>query len=86
MPTIEKTIEVPENRRLEIDLPDDMPTGSVKMVLTLLPSTAEELPMSEAELEARRKVIRSAAGIFKDNPAFARGGPAIQRELRDEWD
>lgn len=76
MPTIKKTIKVPPTRRLEIDLPEDMPIGDVEMTLTLSPASAEE----------RREFLLSFAGIFKNNPAFSRDGVAIQREMRAEWD
>lgn len=78
MPTITKIIKVPADRRLklEIDLPEDMPTGNVEMALTLSPASEED----------RRRYLLGFAGIFKGHPAFKRGGVAIQRELRAEWD
>ncbi len=86
MTTIEKNVCIPISRRLEIDLPDDMPIGEMKMTLTFSPLTQEEESASEATKEARRKELLGFAGILADDPAFARGGVAIQRELRAEWD
>jgi hypothetical protein len=35
--TIEQTVEIPANRRLTLDLPDETPAGTVKIELSIYP-------------------------------------------------
>ncbi|MDR1745506.1 MAG: hypothetical protein LBS30_07120 [Planctomycetota bacterium] len=78
MTTIQKTVHIPANRRLEIDLPEDTPIGGeAEVTITLPPAKKEETGGDD---------LTPFFGILANNPAFARGGLAIQRELRAEWD
>lgn len=69
---------MPADRRLklEIDLPEDMPTGAVDMVLTLSPATGDE----------NFQALRKLAGKLANSKAFSRDAVEIQREMRDEWE
>ena len=98
--TITQTVEIPENRRLVIDVPREIPGKSV--VLTFAPASAitttvsealpgssgnhEETPQAGAETTAypNRKPISYYFGIF--SPDTFGDGVAYQRKLRDEWD
>ena len=39
--TIEQTIEIQPNRRLELDLPVELPLGRARMALTIIPEKKE---------------------------------------------
>jgi hypothetical protein len=41
--TIERTVEIPADHRLTLDLPDEIPAGTVKITL-VFPDTAESAP------------------------------------------
>ncbi|MDR1872999.1 MAG: DUF2281 domain-containing protein [Deltaproteobacteria bacterium] len=76
MTTILKTIEIPENRRLNLELPADTPTGEVNISLTITPvqhSNTTKRPLS------------SFCGVFKNSPTFKGDPVEIQRKMRDEW-
>jgi hypothetical protein len=94
---IEQTIEIPENRRLIIDVPRDIPAG--KMILTFTPvstpgsAEAASGTIEDAVREAERKAANPGhtpffglGGSLKDSPRFGGSGIAIQRELRAEWE
>jgi len=40
--TIEQTIDILPNRRLELDLPFELPVGTAKIALTITPETEQE--------------------------------------------
>jgi hypothetical protein len=46
--TIEQTIEIQANRRLELDLPFELPLGRARMELTITPETGEAHVKSES--------------------------------------
>jgi hypothetical protein len=76
MTTIEKTVEIPENRRLNLELPADTPTGEVNISLTITPihqSNTTKPPLS------------SFCGILKNDPIFEGDSVEFQRKMRNEW-
>jgi hypothetical protein len=77
MPTIEKTIKIPADRHLQIDLelPDDTPIGNANIQITITPIVP---PKKISE------VFKEFHGIFKDDPAFQGDPVEIQRKMRDE--
>ena len=77
MTTIQKTVEIPADRRLHLslELPDEMPPGPAELHLELLPAKTETTPANWA----------SFAGCLKDDPSFAGDPLEIQRKMRDEW-
>jgi len=68
-----QTVEIPANRRLVIDVPREVPTGSV--ILTFTP---REAPAVKKEPISRFFDILS--------PDTYGDGVAYQRKIRDEWD
>jgi hypothetical protein len=77
MPIIEKTIEVPENRRVNLELvvPDNIPTGKAKIQVTIT-QTRDKWPTLED--------LNQYKGILKDLPIFEGNSVEIQRKMRDE--
>ncbi len=77
MTTIHKTIEVPADRRLNLnlELPDDLPPGQAELHVTIFPSSGESKPAALADF----------AGCLKDDSSFAGDALEIQRAMRDEW-
>ncbi len=78
MTTIQKTVRIPANRHLEIDLPDDTPVGGEANVIITLPPAKKE--------ESGEGDLTRFFGILANNPAFARDAVELQREWRAEWD
>jgi hypothetical protein len=42
--TITKTVEVPADRRIFLDLPPELPVGRAKVELSIIPDIAENMP------------------------------------------
>ncbi|MCL2185236.1 MAG: hypothetical protein FWB86_05195 [Treponema sp.] len=72
--TITQTVEIPDSRKLIIDVPREVPTGSV--VLSFTPAEEVENP--------NRKPISKFFNIISPNTYG--DGVTYQRKLRDEWD
>jgi hypothetical protein len=77
MPIIEKKIEIPESRRinLELELPENVPTGEANLQVTIS-STRDKWPTLED--------LTAFQGILKDLPIFEGDAVEIQRKMRDE--
>jgi hypothetical protein len=78
MTTIQKTVEIPEDRllHLSLKLPDDLPPGRAELHMEIFPSKTESIPDTFVDL----------AGCLKDNPSFkGYTGLEIQKIMRDEW-
>ncbi|MDR1920234.1 MAG: hypothetical protein LBS31_00590 [Candidatus Adiutrix sp.] len=78
MTTLQKNIEISEDRRLRLDLtlPEGFPTGQAKVLVFISPDVETEPPASLPEL----------AGSLKDSPNFAGDPMEIQRKIRsDVW-
>ena len=90
--TIERTIEVPINRWITLEVPPEIPAGKAIIAFTpapksgSIPRTAEEALTIAAELAAdpNRKPISRHFGKHKG--IFGGDGVAYQRAIRDEWD
>ncbi|MCL2381970.1 MAG: hypothetical protein FWC64_10360 [Treponema sp.] len=92
--TITQTVEIPANRRLTIEVPREVPTGTVVLAFSPAhvstpgrdPRTLEEaLQMAkERAADPNRKSISRFFGKHKD--IFGGDGVAYQRAIRDEWD
>jgi hypothetical protein len=77
MTTIEKTIEIPQDRRLQLDLelPNDLPIGKANLQLTITPTVTPKQAWEN---------LREISGCLKDDPAFQGDSVEIQRKMRDE--
>ena len=69
--TVTQTVEVPVNRRLTIDVPNEIPAGPVILAFTPV-SRPDRIPISRY------------FGIL--SPDSYGNGVAYQRKIRDEWD
>jgi len=78
MDTIKKTVTIPEDHRLriEVDIPPRIPAGEAEILLVISP----------VQRDRRRSDLAALAGILSKSPIFSRDPVAVQRELRDEWD
>jgi hypothetical protein len=76
MTTITKTIDIPADRRLklELELPDSVPPGKAELSLNITP---EPTPNGRA--------FTSHFGCLKDTDAFGEDSVEFQRKIRDEW-
>lgn len=77
MKTIQAEITISDDRRLELDLPEDIEVGTYQVVLVLNP---QPQPM---ETKTNHN-LNEAAGKLK---IFSQIDPVQwQRQIRDEWD
>ncbi len=85
MPTIEQTVEIPEDHRLKLELPipRDIPAGRAEIKVTIIPYPEE---IDEATELERMKRLRSLAGVLKDSKTFAGDPVELQRKMRGYYD
>ncbi len=78
MTTIQKTIDIPDDHRVLLDLilPVDLPVGKAEVQVIITPSP---------EARPDRKPFEGLAGSLAGCPDFAGDALEIQREMRDEW-
>ena len=77
MTSMNKTIEIPADRHLviELTLPDELPPGPAEMAVTINPTRpAKQL-----------KPLPELFGSLKDSQIFAGDSVTLVRSLRDEW-
>ena len=70
--SVTQTVDIPDSRRLTIDVPHDVPAGKTILTFTPLPATPNRKPISQY------------LGII--SPDTYGDGVVYQRKLRDEWD
>lgn len=78
METIQKTIQVPENHQITVDipLPADLPVGDMAdIVVTVAVSRRDRAPES----------LLGLAGAFAHSKTFAEDSVTAIRKVRDEW-
>ena len=79
--TITKTVKIPADRRLTIDVPREIPTESV--ILTFTPAGADNERSRTAELRGKLHKLRGSLG---SNAFGGLDGVAYQKKVRSEWD
>jgi hypothetical protein len=72
--TITQTVEIPDNRRLTVDVPREVPAGRTILVYA---------PAKEQASPANIKPISQFFSIL--SPDTYGDGVAYQRKIRDEW-
>ena len=77
MDAITLSVEIREDRRLVIDLPSDMPTGTAELTIKSL-HTVETGSPNEAREAARAKLM--AAGILNTSHRAPEGAVALSNE------
>jgi len=92
--TITQTVKIPANRRITLEIPPQIPAGSV--ILTFTPAcssipkkdpltVAEAMQMAEKQaVDPNRKPVSRHFGKYKG--IFGGDGMAYQKAIRDEWD
>ncbi len=73
MTVIQKTVRVPEDHRITLELPGDIPAGD-RADITVTVSSA-----------SRAASILSLAGALADSTTFSGDSAALIREIRDAW-
>ena len=76
--TIEQTVEIPASRRITIEVPPEIPTGTVAHLEFIWPFETQAI-----KTDVNRTPISRYFGIL--SPATYGDGVAYQRELRNEW-
>lgn len=78
MTTITKSIEITENRRLrlDLDLPEGLPTGQAELRLTISPVRPAV---------SNGKPFEGLFGALKNKEVYDGDGVDLQRRWRDEW-
>ena len=77
MTTIQKTITIPDNHRITIELalPKSMPIGTADMVVSISPKRETQPKTSLASL----------AGSLADSKNLSDDSVSLVRKWRDEW-
>lgn len=77
MVTFNKSIEIPADRRLRLDLalPEDLPPGRAELRLTINPVHSQENDIS----------FKGLFGCLKDRDVFMGDSVELQRAMRNEW-
>jgi hypothetical protein len=75
MINIQKIVDIPDEHRISLDVPTDIPTGAAYIELTVIPAPAPNL----------RKPLVSYFGALKNSRAFAGNAVELQRKMRAEW-
>ncbi len=85
MATIEKTVEIPADHRLELDLPvpADIPAGRAKIKVTIIPYPEEIEPIEVPQPPSSWENLR---GALKDSKTFAGDAVELQRRMRGYYD
>lgn len=80
METLKKTIFVPPNHKLKLDLtlPVNFPSGEAEVILIFAPKIASQV--------GEDKKILNLAGQLKDSEHFNEDPIKLQRKIRDEWE
>ncbi|MDR1997402.1 MAG: hypothetical protein LBQ83_03675 [Candidatus Margulisbacteria bacterium] len=76
MINIQKMIDIPDEHRIYLDVPAEIPAGAAYIELTVIPSPGANT----------RKPLAAYFGALKDSKVFAGDAVAIQRKIRAEWD
>ena len=80
MNTIQQTITIPADRRLQLELtlPENIPAGLAEMLVVLS-------PVGQDQHQRNGKSILHLAGRLADSPLLAADPAVLQKTLRDEW-
>jgi hypothetical protein len=90
--TIQQTMEIPADRKIQMTLPEDIPAGATKLTVTVTvkPHSGEGLYIpvvswfQKRREERFRRAVTRVAGKFAH--VFVEDGVVLQRTWRDEWD
>jgi hypothetical protein len=79
MTVINKTVEIPQDRRLrlEIELPPNMPIGEANIQITIT-------PIDKRSPKEIWEALSKLQGVLKDSPTFQGNSVDIVRKWRDE--
>lgn len=83
METLKKTLTVPENHKIHLDLtlPDNFPTGQVEVLLVF----SNKLTSSNTGGSVNLGILK-LAGTLKNSPHFGGDPMLIQKALRNDWE
>ena len=96
MTTMQQTVALPDDRRLYLELPQDIPAGCEQIQVELRFLTKEVPPlMKEAEEiwthnrshpEKLKETLQKLRGSLPKTAFGGMDGVSYQRKIRDEWD
>ena len=81
--TITQTVEIPADRLLFVEVPQEVPTGKAILTYTSVPVNMDIENIRTSELKAK---IQKLQGSLGKNAFGALNGVAYQRKVRAEWD
>jgi hypothetical protein len=73
MTTLRKSVEIPANRRLYLDIPQDMPTGAAEVIIHALETKRPDDDFDEF------------FGCFKNHKLWKADSVKLVRKMRNEW-
>ena len=80
MITIQRTVNIPPDKRLVLELPHTVPSGHVNVCLVV-----ERAEIVTPPAQKKNDSSRIYAGCLKGKNIFKGDPVAIQRKMRDEW-
>jgi hypothetical protein len=82
--TIEQSVEIPANRRIILELPASIPTGTARIKVFVTPNT--KATKKKIKMSRQMRKIMQFYGCLKDSPVFEGDPVEIQQRMRSEWD
>jgi len=80
---IEKTIEIPPNHRLFLDVPPEVPAGKTIITFTTVSAISTDNSVRSEELKMKLLSLRGSLG---KNAFGGLDGVAYQNKVREEWE
>jgi hypothetical protein len=68
MITIEQTLDIPDDRRIHLDLPQSVPSGRADMVLVLSPAASAAASVAEPAAKAVERAAKEAPRAYTPEP------------------
>ena len=80
---IEQTVEIPADRRLFIEVPQEVPAGKTILTYTSVPVNRDIEYSQSDKVKAKLQKLQGSLG---KNAFGALDGVSYQRKVRKEWD
>ena len=92
--SVTQTVDIPDSRRLTIEVPDDVPSGKTLLTYTAFSTVSANKDLERAEKvwaynhthsDELREQLQKLHGRLGDKSFDGLDGIAYQRKVRDDW-